>query len=165
MQARPIEQADLEVSVEIDASPDDVWALVSDVTRTPEWSPVVRRCEWLDADAASVGARFKGHNRFNGFRWSRECVVSEVRLREAFAFSTFGKRGEEQTRWRYLLEPSGDGTRVTLGYEIVTTPRWVRWLRRLPGGRSTNERQARWNLEESLRRLRERLETAGADSS
>lgn len=160
MEPRPIADTDLEAAVEVDAPPDDVWALVSDVTRTSDWSPVVRRCEWLDGAARpEPGARFEGHNRFNGFRWSRRCVVSQAQPGEVFAFSTFGKRGEEQTRWRYRIEPRDDGSRVTLGYEIVTTPRWVRILRRLPGGRSTNDRQAHKNLEESLRRLRELLLT------
>lgn len=163
MNAAPITQPDLEHSVEIEASPDAVWALVSDVTRTPEWSPVVRRIEWLDGgDRARPGARFKGHNRFNGFRWSRECEVSEAEPGRVFAFSTFGKQGEEQTRWRYAIEPEADGSRVTLAYEIVTTPRWVRFLRKLPGGKSTNERQARQNLEESLQRLRDLLVTSKA---
>lgn len=156
MDAAPIDEPDLEVSIEVDASPDDVWALVSDVTRTPEWSPVVRQIERMDGPhEPTAGARFVGHNRFNGFRWSRECEVSEAEPGRVFAFSTFGKGGEEQTRWRYEIEPEGDGSRVTLAYEIVTMPRWVRFLRTIPGGRSTNERQARQNLEESLRRLRD----------
>lgn len=34
------------------------------MTRTGEWSPVCRRCEWLgDSAEAVVGARFVGHDR------------------------------------------------------------------------------------------------------
>lgn len=155
MNAARITEPDLEHSVEVDAPPEVVYELVSDITRTPEWSPVVKNSEWLGgATHAEAGARFVGHNRFNGFRWSRECEVSEAEPGRLFAFSTFGKQGEEQTRWRYEIEPEGDGSRVTLAYEIVTMPRWVRFLRKLPGGKSTNERQAKQNLEESLQRLR-----------
>lgn len=156
MNAAPITEPDLEHSVEIDAPPEAVYELVSDVTRTPEWSPVVKKSEWLaGATRAEAGARFVGHNRFNGFRWSRECEVSEAEPGRVFAFSTFAKGGEEQTRWRYEIEPQGDRSRVGLAYQSVTMPRWVRFLRKLPGGRSTNERQARQNLEESLQRLRD----------
>lgn len=156
----PIREPDHEARTEIAAPPEVVWEHVSEITRTPEWSPVVKRCEWLDDERRPVvGARFRGHNRFNGFRWSRECVVTEAEPGSVFSFSTFGG-GEEQTRWRYGLEPHGEGTRVTLAYEIVTVPRWVRILRRLPGGRATNERQARRNIEESLERLRRLVEAS-----
>lgn len=148
-----IDEPDFEADAEIPAPPGAVWDVVADVSRTTEWSPVVQRCEWVgDAAGPEVGARFRGHNRFNGFRWSRECEVTGAEPGVVFAFSTFGG-GREQTRWRYRLEPTGAGTRVTLGYQIVSMPRWVRVLRRLPWGRRTNERQARWNIEESLRRL------------
>lgn len=148
-----IDAPDHESSIEAEAPPEVVWGLVSDVTRTSEWSPVVTRCEWAgDAPGPQLGARFRGYNRFNGLRWSRECEVTEAEPGTTFAFSTFG-RGQEQTRWRYRLEPTEAGTRITLGYQIVSMPRWVRLLRRLPGGQRTNERQARWNIEESLRRL------------
>ncbi|WP_173019501.1 SRPBCC family protein [Streptomyces alkaliphilus] len=35
-----------EVSIRIDASPEQVWDLISDVTRMGEWSPECRRCYW-----------------------------------------------------------------------------------------------------------------------
>ena len=38
------------------ANPEAIYALVSDVTRTPEWSPEVVECPWLDgAEGASQG--------------------------------------------------------------------------------------------------------------
>jgi len=51
-------------SVDVDAPPDAVWALVTDIERMGEWSPICRRCEWLgDHREATVGAPFKGTNR------------------------------------------------------------------------------------------------------
>lgn len=48
-----------EVTVHIDAHPDVVYDLIADVTRMPEFSPEVIRCEWLDgATGPAVGARF-----------------------------------------------------------------------------------------------------------
>lgn len=156
-------EPDHELSIDVAVAPEAVWALVSDVARTPEWSPVVRRIEWVDvAGDPAVGARFRGHNRFNGFRWSRDCVVSEAEPGAVFAFSTFGG-GQEQTRWRYRMEPLGAGARVWLGYEIVSTPRWVRLLRRFPGGATVNDRQARQNVAESLQRLRTLVEAPAQD--
>lgn len=160
---QPIQSPTDEASVEVTASPGAAWRLVSDPTRTPEWSPVVRQSAWIDGhDSPAVGARFRGHNRFNGFRWRRDCVVTESEPGRVFAFSTLSGNGGEQTRWRYVLTPSGAGVRVTLGYEVVSTPRWVRFARRMPGGRATNDRQAQANLEESLRRIRHLLEVDAA---
>ncbi|HLG01879.1 MAG TPA: SRPBCC family protein [Acidimicrobiia bacterium] len=156
---QPIQIATHEESVKVAASPEAAWELISDPTRTPEWSPVVRRSAWIDGhQGPAVGARFRGHNRFNGFRWRRDCVVTESEPGRVFAFSTLAANGGEQTRWRYVLAPSDAGARITLSFEIVSTPRWVRFARRMPGGRTTNDRQARANITESLRRIRDLLE-------
>lgn len=145
----PLQRPTAEHRVEIEASPEAVWSIVSDVTRIPEWSPVCHRVELLSADVS----RFRGHNRLNGARWSRECVVTESVPGEVFGFSTVFK-GAESTRWRYRLEPTGAGTAVTEAYEIVSMPSWVRLLRRLPGAEAKSERDTRRNLETSLARLK-----------
>jgi len=143
-----------EVTVDVDAPAERVWAVVSDVTRIPEWSPVCHRCEWLAGPHEPVvGARFRGHNRLNGARWTRECVVTESDPGRVFAFSTLF-RGQESTRWRYRLEPSGEGTTVREAYEVVSIPPWLRVLRAVPGVRAKSERDTRWNLETSLQRLK-----------
>src|SRR4051812_29945801 len=53
-----------EVSIEIEATPEDVYALVSDITRMGEWSPECRRCTWTKgASGPAVGARFRARNK------------------------------------------------------------------------------------------------------
>lgn len=143
-----------ELSTVVDAPPDEVWRVVADVTRIPEWSPVCRRVEWVDgATTAVVGARFRGLNRLNGVRWSRECVVTEASPGAVLGFSTLFK-GQESTRWRYRLEPvDGGRTRVSEAYEVVLVPPWLRLLRRLPGVVAKGERDTRWNIATSLERL------------
>ena len=55
------------VTVHMAASPEKVWALVSDVTRIGEFSPETFEAEWLDgATGPEVGARFRGHVKRNG---------------------------------------------------------------------------------------------------
>lgn len=158
----PIADPDAESTVHVAAPPAVVWSLVSDATRTPEWSPVVHRCEWAGKTREpSVGARFVGHNRLNGARWSRECQVTESERGRVFAFSTLFK-GEESTRWRYLLAPEDDGTAVTLQYQVVMMPRWVRAMRLLPGVKAKGERDIRWNFSTSLARLKAAVEAGAA---
>jgi uncharacterized protein YndB with AHSA1/START domain len=149
-----ISEPTAELAIEVAAPPAEVWSVVADITRIPEWSPVCHRCEWIEgSSAAVVGARFRGHNKLNGARWSRDCVVTAAEPGEVFAFSTSFK-GQESTRWRYGMEPTPGGTRVTEAYEVVAVPRWVRVMRRLPGAMAKTERDTRQNIETSLDRLK-----------
>ena len=147
--------ATAEASVDIAASADAVWRVISDVTRTPEWSPACYRVEWLEE-----GRRFRGYNKLNGARWSRECVVTESEPGKVFAFSTLFK-GEESTRWRYTLAANGDRTRLTEAYEIVAMPFWVRALRRLPGALTKTTNDTQRNLEQSVARIKALAEALG----
>jgi uncharacterized protein YndB with AHSA1/START domain len=156
-----INEPTAELATEVSAPADEVWRVVADITRIPEWSPVCHRCEWIDgADAAVVGARFRGHNKLNGARWSRDCVVTAAEPGEVFAFSTSFK-GQESTRWRYRLEPIASGTRITEAYEVVMVPRWVRAMRRLPGASAKSDRDTQQNIGTSLDRLKAIIDAGG----
>jgi hypothetical protein len=113
-------------SIVIDTPVDQVYALVSDITRTGEWSPECVRCRWLDgATSAKEGARFRGTSR-NGWRhWS---TTSTIRTADAEAGLTWDVTylGRPVARWRYGFEPLTDErTRLT---ESVDDQR-ERWLR------------------------------------
>lgn len=142
-----------EVTRQIAAIPEKVWSLVADVPRMAGWSPVIARCEWVgDASGPEVGARFVGHNRHMGARWSRECAITACDPGCELAFETFF-RGAPSTRWRYRFEPSGSGTLVTESCEIVAMPMWVRALRRVPGMIERSHRDARRGMELTLERI------------
>ena len=102
-----------EVSEHIDAPPDEVYALVSDVTRMGEWSPETVSCEWVDgATGPAPGAKFKGRNARGWMKWSTTPEVVTAEPGREFAFRT------SDTVWRYRLEPENGGTRVTESYEV-----------------------------------------------
>ena len=62
---------EVSVSREIAAPAEQVWAMVSDVTRMGEWSPEAEGATWLgDASGAAPGARFRGTNRHGTKTWS-----------------------------------------------------------------------------------------------
>ena len=65
-----------ETSVEIDAAPADVYALVSDVTRMGEWSPENVGADWTGGTPSTEGATFEGHNRIGEREWSVPCTVT-----------------------------------------------------------------------------------------
>jgi carbon monoxide dehydrogenase subunit G len=150
-----------ESRVEIAAPPEQVWAVISDVTRTPDWSPVCHRVEWIPpSTGVEVGARFQGHNKLRMFRWTRECVIDEVEAPRSFAFHT-QVGGGEATKWRYTLAPAGEGhTLLTETYRAVAAPRWV-WLLRKLGGAKQSDKDTRWNISTSLERIKQLAERGG----
>src|SRR3954447_22544807 len=100
------------VTVHMKATPDQVWELVSDVTRTGEFSPETFEAEWTGgATGPAVGARFRGHvNRNNkGVKYWTDCRVTECVPGKAFAFDVVAG-GRTVNTWRYELEQAGDGT-------------------------------------------------------
>lgn len=104
----------------IRAPADQLWTLVSDVTRAGEWSPENVGGMWLDgATAPVVGARFKGTNHRGRTKWATTCEVIVAVPGRELAFVT-GTSAKPQTRWRYLFQPLGDGeTRVTESFEFA----------------------------------------------
>jgi uncharacterized protein YndB with AHSA1/START domain len=109
------------VTVHIDAPPDRVWDLVSDVTQIGRFSPETFEAEWLEgATGPEVGARFRGHVKRNGrgpTYWTK-CTVLACEPGREFAFGV-GPPGKALNTWRYRLEPEGDGTEVTESFELA----------------------------------------------
>ena len=114
--------------VVVDASPEAVWPVVSDVTRTGDWSAECHRVRWLgDTTAAAPGARFRGRNRNrNGLiRWSRTCEVTSVAPPRELVWRTLPTPlYPDSTEWRITLEPAGDGTRIVQTYQVTKMPGW-----------------------------------------
>ncbi len=108
-------------SITINASPDDVYAIVSDVNRIGELSPVCRSGAWDDpAHAGKEGAWFTGHNAIGAFTWDTHCKVVVAQPGREFTFVNHGPNGElELVRWGYTLEPVGDGTKVTESWQVL----------------------------------------------
>ncbi len=102
-------------SVVVRTSPEALYDLVSDVTRTGEWSPVCRACWWDEGGGPRVGAWFTGRNEVPGRTWeTRSQVVAADRGRE-FAWSV----GGSLVRWSFTLEPVEGGTRLTESWEFL----------------------------------------------
>jgi uncharacterized protein YndB with AHSA1/START domain len=134
----------------MDAPPEKVWDLVSDVTRIGEFSPETFDGKWVDgATGPAVGAKFKGHVKRNGrgpTYWT-ECTVNACEPGRVFGFGVgVGKRVVNS--WRYDLEPRDGGTDVTESFALTETP-FTRIYWKLLGGLrgKTNERGMRTTLE------------------
>ena len=112
------------VTIHMAATPDEVWALVSDVTQIGTFSPETFEAEWLDgATGPAVGARFRGHVKRNGrgpVYWTT-CEVTASEAGRAFGFDVKAA-GRTANSWRYDLEPAGDGTDVTESFALPDNP-------------------------------------------
>jgi hypothetical protein len=115
--------------VVIDASPDEVWAVVSDVTRVGEWSGECRGCTWVaGADGPATGARFRGRNRRGGLRWTRLNEVIGADPPRRFAWRTVPHPPyPDSVEWELRLEPVDAGTRVSQSFRVVRIPRIMEW--------------------------------------
>ena len=96
-----------EASIEINASPEAVYDLVSDLPRMGEWSPENLGGEWQDGGSGKVGDRYIGHNRTAERAWSVPVLVTVAERGRCFEFVTRPDEGP-YVRWTYRLEPSGD---------------------------------------------------------
>ena len=104
-------------SVDVEAPPDLVWRLVSDLPRMGRLSPENAGGRWLrGATGPALGARFRGTNRRGWRRWSTSVVVTECEPGRRFAFevSSFGLA---ISRWTYEVTPRGAGTTLTESWD------------------------------------------------
>ena len=94
--------------------PEELYDIVSDVTRMGEWSPVCKACWWDEGDAPHVGAWFTGRNELPDRTWeTRSEVVVADRGREfAFVVAATG------TRWSYEFSAVEGGTRLTESWDF-----------------------------------------------
>ncbi|HEX4490800.1 MAG TPA: SRPBCC family protein [Acidimicrobiia bacterium] len=110
-----------EGSIAIDRSPHDVYALVSDVTRIGELSPVCASSAWTDpARVGNEGAWFTGHNVIGDLSWDTQCEVVAAQPGREFAWINHGPAGDVAlVRWGYRFQPAGTGTTVTESWQIL----------------------------------------------
>ncbi|BBG04509.1 MULTISPECIES: SRPBCC family protein [Pseudonocardia] len=144
----------------VQAAPERVWDLISDITRAGEWSPEAVGGRWSGgATGPATGARFVGLNRHGVIRWPTHCRVTECEPGRRFTFVVT----ESKTAWGWTLTPTDDGagTHLVAWREGVGTPALpIRLLQR--SGLLGRDREAlmRDGLEQSLQRVRTIVESA-----
>lgn len=101
-------------SIVIAAAPEEVYDLVSDVTRTGEWSPQCRECWWEPGASGAVGDFFGGRQETPERTWETRSRVEEAQRPSVFAWSV----NDRKVFWRYDLEAVDGGTRLTESWEF-----------------------------------------------
>jgi len=104
----------LEQSIEINAAPAEVWALVTDIPRMAQWSPQVVRST-VKGGVVKNGATFRNLNRQGPLFWPTSGKVVRFTPNADFAF----RIKENGTVWSFeLAENETGGTTVTQRREL-----------------------------------------------
>jgi hypothetical protein len=146
-----------EVSVHIQAPPERVYDLVTDLASASTRSKEVQSCFWFEGlPPGTVGSRFRGRSRAGLIRWSRICEVVAATRGEQFAFRTVPEQldptRQDSCIWGYDFEPDGTGTRITHYYNFAQPPR--PWLLTLYGIVMPHHRDPRPALRHTLKQLK-----------
>jgi len=153
----------LEVSRDIAAPPEAVYAAISDVTRMGEWSEECHTCAWHEGvDGPAVGATFDGHNRNGDNEWTTQGKVIEADAGRAFAFEC-SMMDFHYSTWGYRIEPTATGCRVTEWNEDLRPESVLEFSQQISGVADRNARN-RQTMSSTLERLAAKLETRSLET-
>ena len=103
-------------SIVINRSPEEVYALISDVTKMGDWSPVCKACWWDDGDGPRVGAKFTGRNEVPERTWETRSEVVAAEPGKEFAWAV--AEPPTRARWGYTFDAVNGGTEVTETWQL-----------------------------------------------
>jgi hypothetical protein len=166
--------ADIPISVE----PGEVFAFVSDLTNSGEWSPECQGGSWLTGGPAEVGSVFEGRN----YRspdvvswapvvrgdWTTQSEVVESRAPEVFRWAMRSKAGRaQQSVWSFEVRPAPEGSVLTHAFWMGELTEGMREIfSRMPEG-DTQKFVAEWSekidgdMRVTLQRIKSALEARG----
>jgi uncharacterized protein YndB with AHSA1/START domain len=140
------------VTRDIAASPEKVWALVTDLPRMGEWSPENQGGSWSKgATGPAVGASFKGRNKNGKKSWGTTVTVNVCDEPSKFSFALMAL-GKNWCDWVYEIEATPTGCRVTHSW-IDHRSTFADKLGKVVSGVSNRASHNRANMEITLEKL------------
>jgi hypothetical protein len=108
-----------DVELYVDAPPERVWDLISDIHLIAGISSEVLGVSWSgDVTGPCVGARFLGRNFHRAMgEWETTNIVIDCDRPRVFAWAVTDV-AQPSSIWRFLLRPQGPGTVVTQSAQI-----------------------------------------------
>ncbi len=97
----------LAAEIHIDARPDQVWRVIADLRRMPEWSPQCRRMQLLSR--LREGAYTANLNRQGWKFWPTVSKVVRLEPKRAIAFRTL----TNNSTWAFEITPTQTGSKLT----------------------------------------------------
>jgi uncharacterized protein YndB with AHSA1/START domain len=141
----------LEATIDIDASPQAVWSVVSDLQRMGEWSPQCKKMK-VFGGAVGKGTRTLNINRKGLLVWPTSAKVVTFEPNKALAFRIV----ENKTIWSYTLTPTATGTTVVEKREAPSGTSAVSSLlvKRILGGIDEFDVELVEGMNSTLRRIK-----------
>ncbi len=139
----------LESEVQISASPEEVFAYLSDLEKHPEWSHCME-IEKTSEGPAGVGASYRSKGKNFGITANETVEVTEHQPNERFGWRTTGAMGMK-FGWSFELSPQEGGTLLIERFEPPSG--LVGSFINLATGSSTRKA-----MQEGLDRIKEKLE-------
>jgi uncharacterized protein YndB with AHSA1/START domain len=153
MPAEPAADPSDEVSMHVDAPPERIYEIVTDIAQMGRLSPECVGGRWLGgATGPAVGARFKGTNKRGFARWSTTNEVVQADPGRAFSFET----QQSGYRWTYRMEPDATGTLVSESRAPFKERPLVAkvFTKVLLGGEGGHEAELREGMRQTLERVK-----------
>jgi Polyketide cyclase / dehydrase and lipid transport len=136
-------------TVEIEATPDAVWGVLSDLGRMPEFSPELRKAFVIGKPG--VGANIIGINRRKAVVWPTTSKVVRWEPGQAVAWKT----RESGATWVYELEATATGTSVTGRRVLPKFTIGTALLGPVIGGAQGHDAELAEGIRTTLERIRE----------
>ncbi|QKV97011.1 SRPBCC family protein [Streptomyces sp. NA02950] len=115
---------EVRASAHVSVAPNDIYAVVSDLSRSGEWSPECQGGAWVSGEPSTVGALFRGRN----FRpqdvvgwaplvrgtWYTQARVVAAEPGRTFRWMMLSHACEDQESiWGFDIEPADGGSLLT----------------------------------------------------
>jgi hypothetical protein len=101
-----------EHTIDINASPAQVWNILADVQRWPDWTPTVKSFEWVEGDGLALGVRARLDVDGAG-----KGIWTVTSLDEGRSFSWANVTRGVHTVGGHVVDSREGGSRVTLTLE------------------------------------------------
>ncbi|TXC99723.1 SRPBCC family protein [Streptomyces sp. ISID311] len=168
---------DVRARTQIAATPAEVYAVVSDLPRSAEWSPECTGGAWVSGRPSTVGAVFLGENLraedvvawapvVRG-TWRTESQVVAAEPGRVFRWAMRDGAGNPQDSvWSYEIEPDGDGCVLVHGLRMGTATEGIRGITAEMDEATKKKFFADWteklaaDLQATLRRIKAIVEKA-----
>jgi Polyketide cyclase / dehydrase and lipid transport len=102
--------ASFHVSIDIHASPQAVFAYVSDLTKHGEWSANPVQIQPLVSGPVVVGSRYHSHAQLNNLQFETDLVITDYVPPTRFGFSGEDSTGKFQHL--FIIQPTPNGTHL-----------------------------------------------------
>jgi hypothetical protein len=145
-------EALLEESIDVEATPERVWSLVTDLPRMARWSPQVVRTVVRGDGPVRLGTRALNLNRKGLLMWPTRSKVVRFEPHRDFAI----RIKDNHTVWSFALEPTAGGTRLVQRREAPdgTSAISDTLVRRVLGGQADFQAELRKGMRRTLRGIK-----------